>query len=851
MAEKDIIARLKVEGQVEFTKAIVEASQSTSLLYKNLANTVDELDGLSSALVDTAITGKHIVATFTKLDKAVESTASSMDDINNSASKVEKDLDKINKRAKEGSNAIDGFNSEMSQTSTIIDSVGSSAKDANNDIYNLGATFEEIYGTVRPLTTQLGEMEDRMYQLALAGKQNTEEYKALQQETIRFRRAQLEVDASVDAFADRGAGIEAVGSAISGLAGAFEVGQGAIALFGEESETLNQALIKLNGVMAISSGIQQVNEALLKRQAITTRVMAVAQSAYGLAVGTSTGALRIFRLALVATGIGALVVLLGAIIANWDKLSKAIVNAVPGLKNFGETWNKVKDNVKGFFQASIQAAILYGNTIVNLGKVILAALTPGKSVREEWNNLIQDAKNGINDIANAYQNGKEASKQQRLEDQRRNEILYKISKLENDILKAKAGNASESKVLSLELQKARAELSLLAVGSKEYYEKQIEINGITKSMNDLLKSNTKEIKEQVFGVALLQEQYNKLLETANKSPEGSKEYVESLRQASQLIVKLEKAQERLNNALNQGREIQLDIIKQTKLEQKENKNKYDGIIQGEIAGIEARKKANESIYANIAREKEERQKVFEDNLKNSSEQIAIANQVGQAAFDIFRSFNDLQRALLERRLADGLISQEEYNKELAKLQEKQAKQDKAMAIFKASIDGAQAIIAALTVPPPLGQILAGIIGATVALQIAAIAATPIPKFFKGVIGLKRGSNPKGRDTIPAMLNEGESVMTTEETKKHRPVLEAIRNKTFDKMYVKTSAFNQRNLSPIMQFVGGKSDKKTLKKLDAIMNQLENINSNTHFGANGTNQLNKLLKKRNSNGKFFV
>src|SRR5690606_22212847 len=44
-------------------------------------------------------------------------------------------------------------------------------------------------------------------------------------------------------------------------------------------------------------------------------------------VGKSTGALRTFRMALVTTGIGAIIVLLVLLISNWDKLTGALNRA--------------------------------------------------------------------------------------------------------------------------------------------------------------------------------------------------------------------------------------------------------------------------------------------------------------------------------------------------------------------------------------------------------------------------------------------------------------------------------------------------------------------------------------------
>lgn len=62
------------------------------------------------------------------------------------------------------------------------------------------------------------------------------------------------------------------------------------------------------------------------------KAAAIAQGFYTTVVGTSTGAMKIFKLALIGTGIGAIVVALGLLIANFDKVKKVVFNLLPGLK---------------------------------------------------------------------------------------------------------------------------------------------------------------------------------------------------------------------------------------------------------------------------------------------------------------------------------------------------------------------------------------------------------------------------------------------------------------------------------------------------------------------------------------
>jgi len=80
----------------------------------------------------------------------------------------------------------------------------------------------------------------------------------------------------------------------------------------------------------------------------------------------------------------------------------------------------------------------------------------------------------------------------------------------------------------------------------------------------------------------------------------------------------------------------------------------------------------------------------------------------------------------------------DYAEKKKEMQKKQAEQQKALSLMQAIIGTAQAVAMALTAGPIAGPILAGIIGAMGAAQIAMIAATPVPEMAEG--GLIMGSS---------------------------------------------------------------------------------------------------------------
>jgi hypothetical protein len=100
-------------------------------------------------------------------------------------------------------------------------------------------------------------------------------------------------------------------------------------LLGVESKGVGEAISATDKVVSGFNTTQEIANNLSKQGTIftnlyskATSIASVAQKAYATAIGTSTGALKLFRIALISTGIGAIVVGLGLLIANFEKVSK-------------------------------------------------------------------------------------------------------------------------------------------------------------------------------------------------------------------------------------------------------------------------------------------------------------------------------------------------------------------------------------------------------------------------------------------------------------------------------------------------------------------------------------------------
>jgi len=227
------------------------------------------------------------------------------------------------------------FSKTEKETKDLNEELGKTAKaqDEVNKSFDAGATFADRYGKeLEPLTTRLGEAEDRLYELSLAGDTTSKEYQELLTKVGEYRKVQIQTDLAVDGAATTMT--QKLGSALNAATSGFAATQGAIALFGQENEALNESLLKVQSALAIQQGVQGLTEAY-KDLSIGTKLASGAQALFSTVVGGTSGALKVFRVALISTGIGAIVVGLGLLIANFDKVSNFVRKAVDGFDKLG------------------------------------------------------------------------------------------------------------------------------------------------------------------------------------------------------------------------------------------------------------------------------------------------------------------------------------------------------------------------------------------------------------------------------------------------------------------------------------------------------------------------------------
>lgn len=186
----------------------------------------------------------------------------------------------------------------------------------------------------------------------------------------------------------------------------------------------------------------------------STKAQTVAQSISNLVVGTSTGAMKAFRIALVSTGIGALVVGLGLLIANFGKVKDAVLKLMPGLKLVGDFISTIVDAVTDFIGVTSDATReldrLNEQAEKNLARNKLALDAYGDKYDEFTKRQIE-AKN------NYYQKVKEINELEGIsEEEKLRRIALMGQRANREILKARQDREDElQKKRQEELEKER------------------------------------------------------------------------------------------------------------------------------------------------------------------------------------------------------------------------------------------------------------------------------------------------------------------------------------------------------------------------------------------------------------
>lgn len=254
------------------------------------------------------------------------------------------------------------------------------ATEATKALDKFGGTLEDVYGEgVQPLNFAIGELEDRLYEMAAAGKQGTAEFAEMSAEVGRMKKVIIDVDMQVDGLSMSFS--QKLGGSLQGVASGFELVQGAFAAMGAESEEVEAALLKVQSAMAMAQGLQGIREAV-------PAFKSFGQSAITAFKGM-TNASKLFA----ATGIGLIITLIALAVANFDKLKNMMGGVTERQKALNET---MEDYRKGATDA-----ISSTTKVKTAFELAREGVISKEEALKTYNETLGDAFGKTNDLAEA------------------------------------------------------------------------------------------------------------------------------------------------------------------------------------------------------------------------------------------------------------------------------------------------------------------------------------------------------------------------------------------------------------------------------------------------------------------
>ncbi|MGJ1192732.1 hypothetical protein [Sphingobacterium siyangense] len=365
----------EAEKKVQELEKKLDALQEVKLKVSGdaLAQVNMEIDQTQKAIKDlneTIINPSSNINEIQNVGKVVEDLNETIDDVNKNKVKPQTD----NKNLKDTILSLDEMDDLLKklrdeQRTTKdplrLQQLANEAKDLTLQIDALENGYKDINGSISVL-------EDKLYSLSVAGKQNSEEFTTILNQLTRYKQAVIEVDKTVDTLSvDKWTSFVEVGESMTGIFGAVTA---SMQLMGIESKTAEENIAKLMQLQSIMQGLQSLNQfrkqwtALMSSfkagkvatdtiNTISTATGEASTATTGLASATNTAttSTKLFGTAFKAIGIGLIVSAIALLVANFDKLKEVVFNLVPGLKDVAQFLGNIIQKISDFVGLTSEA----------------------------------------------------------------------------------------------------------------------------------------------------------------------------------------------------------------------------------------------------------------------------------------------------------------------------------------------------------------------------------------------------------------------------------------------------------------------------------------------------------------
>jgi hypothetical protein len=814
-----------------------------------------------------------------KVAGAIDTVGKEFENLNNTVDLAKKKLATM----KEGSKEFKALQSEIKATEITMKSMGNSTS--------------SLKAELRAMKGEIGNMVNALNQMESAGLGGTEQFRILEQQMLETRARAGELSDTIGDISDEisrsgsdTSGLDKTVGALQAVGGAFQAGIGITALFGSENEDLQKTLVKLNAVMAITSGAQQFFTEALKKDSLLYPIVTAGQKAWTLAIGTSTGALRALRTALASIGIGLIIA--------------GIVLLIKYFYEWGESLTVLSEKQKTLNQLSQDVASNVAKETQSLTG-LLAILRDENTTREQKNEALRQIREQYPEYLGQLtlenlktdEGNKLITKQIELLTRREQvkKLVEQIADLETKIKIKPDVDLSLLEKAEIFLFEGLTSEKKLGETRNKVFEKnikkqttalEVEIEKRKALLNELLTADTADallgegekkgiksgIDKEVVGAfdalnAKIQKAKTLLEDLKTEQVENGKD---NTIQIKSLIVELEHYEDVLKRIQN----LEISLGVKPFIPQIEQDIEEAGGIQAQVnikiasGGIEQElDKESERAKGRVGEFGIQIGKTLKDKIKEGASNffdfsrgddkqtkglkvLQATQELSQGVTNILNQANAIRTqneiAELEKRKQLGLISEKKYQSELNKIRRKEAERQKKQAVFQALLAVPVAILNALSTGGAKAIPQAIIAGVLAAAQLAIVVGTPLPKFRKG--GLIGGKlHTSGGTQIEA--ERGEFIMKREAVKNHGlKFMESVNNGKLPK-FDKSLNGNLPNIEQMISNVIGVQFGDLSDKFNELNGNFAYLEQHLKEGKLNGRESNKYLKTIANKNKF--
>jgi hypothetical protein len=315
------------------------------------------------------------------LSDATVEAGDKMDDAFDKAGQSVSQLETKIKQLKEQQAELGKIISDASKWGTPPKALTDEYENISREISEAEARIAQYRDTVNTTETahtsfrsQLRAAREELIRLEQAGLRNTQQFSDLQLEVGRLQDAMDDASKQARVLANDENQFQGVIEGLSGIAGGFSAVTGTVGLFAGENENLEKIMTKVQSVMAITIGLQQVAVTLNKDSYFRLVTLTKIQNLYSAALsGTSTalvrfgisaGVARIAAQALMATltlGLGIAITSAVTLISKYidkqkeakkateefnNKIAETAAKPIASINQLSLAWSKLGDNIK-------------------------------------------------------------------------------------------------------------------------------------------------------------------------------------------------------------------------------------------------------------------------------------------------------------------------------------------------------------------------------------------------------------------------------------------------------------------------------------------------------------------------